>query len=105
MTAVGPGAAPEGRGCDVLSAFSLAKKAGLMGSANAAVPRLGLPAYGHWTEALHGLVAAAEPVTVYPANSRWPRALTPRRCRPTATRLPPRAAAPTPLLSNAARAA
>ncbi|MDT7837928.1 glycoside hydrolase family 3 C-terminal domain-containing protein [Aquabacterium sp. OR-4] len=51
----------------LLAQLSLGEKAGLMANANAAVPRLGLPAYDHWTEALHGLVAAGESAVVYPA--------------------------------------
>ncbi|MFG6489787.1 glycoside hydrolase family 3 C-terminal domain-containing protein [Roseateles sp. BYS78W] len=51
----------------LLRALTLAEKAGLMSNANAAVPRLDLPAYDHWTEALHGLVSPGEPATVYPA--------------------------------------
>lgn len=50
----------------LLPQLTLAEKAGLMGNANAAVPRLGLLAYDHWTEALHGLVSAGEAAVVYP---------------------------------------
>ncbi|HEY0954571.1 MAG TPA: glycoside hydrolase family 3 C-terminal domain-containing protein [Roseateles sp.] len=55
------------RVAQLLSQLTLAEKAGLMSNANAAAPRLGLPAYDHWTEALHGLVSAGETATVYPA--------------------------------------
>ncbi|MFG6439086.1 glycoside hydrolase family 3 C-terminal domain-containing protein [Pelomonas margarita] len=51
----------------LLRQLTLAEKAGLMSNANAAVPLLGLPAYDHWTEALHGLVSPGEAATVYPA--------------------------------------
>jgi len=42
------------------------EKIGLTACASAAVPRLGLMRYDHWTEALHGAVSPGGPDTVYP---------------------------------------
>ena len=43
----------------------------------AGVPRLGIPAYNWWNEALHG-VARAGTATVFPRRSAWRRRSTPR---------------------------
>ncbi len=50
---------------DLLSRLSLEEKVGLLGMANPAIPRLGIPAYDWWNEALHG-VARAGIATVFP---------------------------------------
>ena len=51
----------EERAADLVSRMTLAEKASQMVSSQApAIPRLGIPAYGWWNEALHGVVAAAD---------------------------------------------
>jgi beta-glucosidase len=50
---------------NLLSQLTLQEKIGLLGYQNQAVPRLGIPAYNWWNEALHG-VARAGAATVYP---------------------------------------
>src|ERR1700710_2318023 len=50
---------------NLLSQLTLQEKIGLLGYQNQAVPRLGIPAYNWWNEALHG-VARAGSATVYP---------------------------------------
>ena len=49
----------------LLSALTLEEKAGLLGYNSQPVPRLGVPAYNWWNEALHG-VARAGQATVFP---------------------------------------
>lgn len=49
----------------LISQLSLEEKAGLMMNNSRAVPRLGIPAYDWWNEALHG-VARAGRATVFP---------------------------------------
>ncbi len=50
---------------DLLARLTLAEKVGLMSHAAQGVPRLGLPAYNYWSEALHG-VARNGRATVFP---------------------------------------
>ena len=50
---------------DLLSRLTLAEKISLLGYRSKAVPRLGIPAYNWWNEALHG-VARAGQATVFP---------------------------------------
>src|SRR5476649_1918622 len=50
---------------NLLSQLTLQEKIGLLGYQNQAVPRLGIPAYNWWNEALHG-VARAGSATVFP---------------------------------------
>ena len=50
---------------DLLSRLTLEEKVGLMSNATPGVPRLGLPKYDWWSEALHG-VANAGVATVFP---------------------------------------
>jgi beta-glucosidase len=50
---------------DLLSRLTLEEKISLLGYKSAAVPRLGIPAYNWWNEALHG-VARAGLATVFP---------------------------------------
>lgn len=55
----------EERAADLVSRLTLEEKAALMQHDNPAIPRLGIPAYDWWNEALHG-VARAGPATSFP---------------------------------------
>ena len=55
----------EQRVADVVGRLTLEEKASQMGYAAPAIPRLGIPAYNWWNEALHG-VARAGRATVFP---------------------------------------
>ncbi len=55
----------DARAADLLHRLSLAEKVAQMGNAAPAIPRLGIPAYNYWNEALHG-VARAGVATVFP---------------------------------------
>ncbi|MGD2067469.1 MAG: glycoside hydrolase family 3 C-terminal domain-containing protein [Gemmatimonadota bacterium] len=55
----------EDRVTDLLERMTLEEKAGQMGNEAPAIPRLGIPAYDWWNEALHG-VARAGRATVFP---------------------------------------
>lgn len=50
---------------NLLSLLTLEEKAGLMVNSSEPIPRLGIPAYDWWNEALHG-VGRAGIATVYP---------------------------------------
>ena len=54
-----------GREKDLIRRMSLAEKVAQMQNGAPAIPRLGLPAYNYWSEALHG-VAANGVATVFP---------------------------------------
>jgi beta-glucosidase len=56
---------PEERAADLVHRMSLDEKVGQMGSAAKAIPRLGVPAYNYWNEALHG-VARSGYATMFP---------------------------------------
>jgi beta-glucosidase len=60
-----PDLAPEERAADLVSRMTLEEKVSQMQNAAAAIPRLGIPAYDWWNEALHG-VARAGIATVFP---------------------------------------
>jgi beta-glucosidase len=60
-----PKATPEERAADLVSKMTLEEKAGQMQNSAPAIPRLGIPAYDWWNEALHG-VARAGLATVFP---------------------------------------
>ena len=51
---------------DVISRLTLEEKVQLMKHAAPAIPRLGIPAYNWWNEALHGVARTKEKVTVFP---------------------------------------
>jgi beta-glucosidase len=55
----------EERAADLVARLTLEEKAALMQHDNPAIPRLGIPAYDWWNEALHG-VARAGPATSFP---------------------------------------
>jgi len=50
---------------DLVSRLTLKEKVALLGYNSQAVPRLGIPAYNWWNEALHGVARAGE-ATIYP---------------------------------------
>ncbi len=50
---------------DLLSKLTLEEKISLLGYRSQAVPRLGIPAYNWWNEALHGVARAGE-ATIFP---------------------------------------
>ena len=56
----------EKRVNDLVSRLTLHEKVQLMKHESAAVPRLGIPAYNWWNEALHGVARTKEHVTVFP---------------------------------------
>ena len=58
-------APPETRAAELVSRMTLAEKVSQMQDTAPAIPRLGIPAYGWWNEALHG-VARAGLATVFP---------------------------------------
>jgi beta-glucosidase len=55
----------EERAADLVSRMTLEEKIGQLGDQAMAIPRLGVPAYGWWNEALHG-VARAGAATSFP---------------------------------------
>ena len=55
----------EERAADLVSRMTLEEKVAQLQNAAPAIPRLGVPAYDWWNEALHG-VARAGPATVFP---------------------------------------
>ena len=59
-----PSLSPEQRADDLVHRMTLAEKASQMQSNSAAIPRLSVPAYQWWSEALHGVIN--EGVTEYP---------------------------------------
>ncbi|HKF50455.1 MAG TPA: glycoside hydrolase family 3 C-terminal domain-containing protein [Terracidiphilus sp.] len=59
-----PQLSPEQRATDLVHRMTLAEKATQMQNNSAAVPRLKIPAYQWWSEALHGVIN--EGVTEYP---------------------------------------
>ena len=59
-----PQLSPEARATDLVQRMTLAEKATQMQNNSAAVPRLKVPAYQWWSEALHGVIN--EGVTEYP---------------------------------------
>jgi beta-glucosidase len=59
-----PHLSPEQRATDLVRRMTLAEKASQMQNNSAAVPRLKIPAYQWWSEALHGVIN--EGVTEYP---------------------------------------
>jgi beta-glucosidase len=60
-----PGRPVDARVADLLSRLTLEEKVAQLGHESPAIPRLGIPAYDWWNEALHG-VARAGKATVFP---------------------------------------
>lgn len=60
-----PSLTPHERAVDLVGRMTLEEKVSEMGSASAAVPRLNVPAYNFWNEALHG-VARSGYATMFP---------------------------------------
>lgn len=56
----------EERVSDLIAHLTLDEKVQLMKSNAPAIPRLGIPAYNWWNEALHGVARTSEKVTVFP---------------------------------------
>ena len=52
---------------DLVARMTLDEKISLLGYNSAAIPRLGIPAYNWWNEALHG-VARAGTATIFPQS-------------------------------------
>jgi beta-glucosidase len=59
-----PSLSPEQRAADLVHRMTLAEKATQMYNNSAAIPRLNIPAYQWWSEALHGVINQG--VTEYP---------------------------------------
>ena len=59
-----PSLPPKQRAADLTSRMTLDEKISQMQNEAEGIPRLGIPAYNWWSEALHGAVGS--PVTVYP---------------------------------------
>ena len=59
-----PNLSPEQRASDLVHRMTLAEKATQMQNNSAAIPRLNVPAYQWWSEALHGVINQG--VTEYP---------------------------------------
>jgi len=59
-----PELAPEKRAADIVARMTLEEKVLQMQSTAPAIPRLGVPAYNWWNEALHGVVQGR--ATVFP---------------------------------------
>ncbi|NLI64118.1 MAG: glycosyl hydrolase [Bacteroidales bacterium] len=51
---------------DLIARLTLNEKVKMMKHESPAIPRLGIPAYDWWNEALHGVARTSEKVTVYP---------------------------------------
>src|ERR1019366_9541982 len=71
----------EARVRDLVSRTTLDEKADAMRNTTPGVPRLGIPRYDWWNEALHGVARAGE-ATVFPQAiglaATWDEALMPR---------------------------
>src|SRR6185503_11263851 len=52
-----PNLSPEQRAEDIVHRMTLEEKASQLVNQSRAVPRLGVPAYDWWSEALHGVIA------------------------------------------------
>src|ERR1700740_30138 len=61
-----PGLPAEKRAADLVSRMTLEEKVLQMQNAAPALPRLGIPAYDWWNEALHGVARTPFKVTSYP---------------------------------------
>ena len=74
-----PGLSPEKRAADLVSRMTLEEKVLQMQNSAPAIPRLGVPAYNWWNEALHGVAQRARH-RVSRSRSDWARASIPSWC-------------------------
>lgn len=63
-----PDLAPERRAADLISRMTLEEKVLQMQSTAPAIPRLSVPAYNWWNEALHGVATGRGRATVFPQS-------------------------------------
>ena len=61
-----PGLSLDDRVADLVARLTLEEKIGQMMHTAPAIPRLGVPEYSWWSEALHGVGRSGEAVTVFP---------------------------------------
>ncbi len=61
-----PDLSPESRAADIVSRMTLEEKVLQMQSTAPAIPRLSVPAYNWWNEALHGVATGRGRATVFP---------------------------------------
>lgn len=67
-----PGLPVDDRVDDLVSRMTLEEKASQVVHSAAAIPRLQVPAYNWWTEALHGVAWGS--LRYFPSLSDWPQA-------------------------------
>ncbi|MBO7480106.1 MAG: glycoside hydrolase family 3 C-terminal domain-containing protein, partial [Bacteroidales bacterium] len=65
----------EERATDLVSRLTLEEKQALLGNNMAAVPRLGVKGYNVWSEALHGVLAGANPSVGIQGPSSFPNSV------------------------------
>ena len=65
----------EERAVDLVSRLTLEEKESLLGNNMAAVPRLGVRQYNVWSEALHGVLAGANPSVGLPGPTSYPNSV------------------------------
>ena len=65
----------EERATDLVSRLTLEEKQSLLGNNMAAVPRLGIKGYNVWSEALHGVLAGANPSVGLPGPTSFPNSV------------------------------
>ena len=65
----------EERAVDLVSRLTLEEKESLLGNNMAAVPRLGVRQYNVWSEALHGVLAGANPSVGLQGPTSYPNSV------------------------------
>ena len=65
---------PEQRAADLVHRMTVEEKVTQLVNQSRAIPRLNVPAYDWWSEALHGVASSG--TTEFPNRSGWPRPLT-----------------------------
>ena len=65
----------EERAVDLVSRLTLEEKQSLLGNNMAAVPRLGVHQYNVWSEALHGVLAGANPSVGLQGPTSYPNSV------------------------------
>jgi beta-glucosidase len=63
------------RAADLISRLTLEEKQSLLGNSMAAIPRLGIKSMNVWSEALHGILAGANPTVGLPAPTSFPNSV------------------------------